>query len=130
MKYLRLAFWKNCSEGALPNEKGGLDLPGLNIGTTPMGNDVVSDGFPRPSYFGQRNKAVPEWNDIIVSKRKASTMLFISYTPMSLGLTAVGLQAPSVYSHNNIAVPKLGTPQYPPYISLTLTTLINSYLII
>lgn len=76
---VKFSFIKECGDADGHAGNGGVGMTGFSIGTEEGGNDVVYNGFPRPSYYGQRTRAKPAWDDIIVGPEKVSISLYLSY---------------------------------------------------
>lgn len=113
---IKISFLKECSTDAqeIVTGAGGVGITGFNIGTTPEGNDIVYNGFPRPMYYGQRHKDTPEWEDIIVPVDSKSTRVFFSYGSKFAGLEEpldqVVFEAPLAVAHGGECKPTLSGP--------------------
>ena len=95
-----IAFVKRCPYDSFGvADAGGVALPGFSIGTSPNQSDVVNDGFPRASYFGQRTLLEPNWGEAMVSSLNDSLPLFLWYSGDS-GDDAIELQAPALSVHS------------------------------
>jgi len=100
-----LTFAKDCNlkevekaDAVVP--QGGIAIPGLSIGTTPGGSDVVQNGFPLASYFGQRLRINPDWDDIMVPTNVSALSLYLTYEA-SDGDSFVNFQSPTVLTHSS-----------------------------
>ena len=110
---LVLSFLKACNMTASASaaEMGGLGIQGFSIGRSEGANDVIRDGFPTPSYFGQKNKDKPEWDDVIVPVAELSTSLFFSYTGGdNIGEATLTFQPPLLVTHSSLFKPVLSGP--------------------
>jgi hypothetical protein len=91
-------------------------MPGLSVGLSREGNEVVRDGLPTRRYFAQKQQAVPDWERAIVPESTYTVSLFLSYQIAGyerddddlLIPHTVQLGVPAVVAHTAGASPVLG----------------------
>lgn len=113
---IKISFLKECTTD--PQEiitgAGGVGITGLNIGTTQEGNDIVYNGFPRPSYYGQRHRDEPQWDEITVPADQKSTRIYFTFGSKFSGavepLEEVTFQPPLAVTHGHECKPTLSGP--------------------
>jgi len=105
-----ISFLKSCPKfNSGPHVgAGGVGIKGFSIGTQKGLDDIVKDGFPTVSYYGQRNKLDPNWESVTIPASSPSTRLYLALVGDDEDeVDSITFQSPLAVTHGHECSPKL-----------------------